>query len=144
MRGDFSRMTFRPGRHYSGVFQQQGRVSVDADFNEHEEIERYRLAMLARDLMGPCGGPRQGAGFEIKVDDSGGIIVGAGRYYVDGLLVENEEATRLALPESNPGTHIVYLEVWEAAVSWLDDPSLRDPALKEVDTSLRLRVVGRI
>jgi Family of unknown function (DUF6519) len=50
MRGDFSRRTFRAARHYTGVLLQQGRVSLDADFNEQVEIERHRRRMLARDL----------------------------------------------------------------------------------------------
>jgi hypothetical protein len=144
VRGDFSRITFLPGRHYSGVLLQQGRVLVDADFNEHEEIERYRLRMLARDLIGACGGPGDGAGFEITVDGSGQAVVGAGRYYVDGLLVENEKSVVLPAPESGPGRYLVYLDAWEASVSALDDPPLRDPAVEGADTSLRLRVVSQI
>ncbi len=35
MRGDFSRVTFRPENHFSGVLLQQGRVQLDAEFNEH-------------------------------------------------------------------------------------------------------------
>ena len=30
MRGDFSRVTFRPEHHFSGVLLQQGRVQLDA------------------------------------------------------------------------------------------------------------------
>ncbi len=33
MKADFSRNTFDPGKHYSRVLEQQGRVQVDADFN---------------------------------------------------------------------------------------------------------------
>src|SRR3954463_2145687 len=98
MSGDYSRMTFRPERHYAGVLQQQGRVSLDADFNEHEEIGRYRLRQLAPDVIGPCGGPKDGAGFDIPIDDTGQLFVSAGRYYTDGLLVENEFPSPLELP----------------------------------------------
>ena len=144
MRGDYSRITFRPDRHYSGVLQQQGRVSLDADFNEHEEIERYRLRQLARDVIGACGGPRDDAGFDITVDGSGQITFGAGRYYVDGLLVENEAPAAVRLPDSAPGRYLAYLDVWEAEVTSLDDPSLTDPALGGPDTTVRLQVVWRV
>ena len=42
MRGDFSRVSFRPENHFSGVLLQQGRVQLDAEFNEHVDIEAYR------------------------------------------------------------------------------------------------------
>ena len=38
MRGDFTRDTFDPTRHYSGVLLQQGRVQLDADANEQSAI----------------------------------------------------------------------------------------------------------
>jgi len=38
MKGDFSRNTFRPGSHYSGVLMQQGRVLLDSDWNEQVAI----------------------------------------------------------------------------------------------------------
>ena len=34
MKGDFSRLTFDPTKHFSGVRMQQGRVQLDADWNE--------------------------------------------------------------------------------------------------------------
>ena len=34
MAGDYSRRTFHPNKHYTGVLQQQGRVQLDGDWNE--------------------------------------------------------------------------------------------------------------
>ncbi|HEX3531938.1 MAG TPA: DUF6519 domain-containing protein, partial [Thermoanaerobaculia bacterium] len=34
MKGDFSRDTFRKRKHYNRVRMQQGRVQLDADWNE--------------------------------------------------------------------------------------------------------------
>jgi len=34
MKGDFSRLRFRPDKNYTSVLQQQGRVALDADANE--------------------------------------------------------------------------------------------------------------
>ena len=42
MKGDFSRDTFNPRKHYAGVLMQQGRVQIDADWNEQQSIARYR------------------------------------------------------------------------------------------------------
>ena len=39
MKGDFSRLTFRPDQHYSRVLQQQGRPQLDADWNEQADIQ---------------------------------------------------------------------------------------------------------
>ena len=36
--GDFTRTTFDPTHHYSGVRMQQGRVQLDADWNEQLDI----------------------------------------------------------------------------------------------------------
>ncbi|MEU3567990.1 DUF6519 domain-containing protein [Kitasatospora sp. NPDC036755] len=92
MHADFSRLTFRPGKHYSAVLTQQGRVQLDADANEQAAIERYHLRTLAADLIGRRGGPAGAAGFAIdhvpgnhEVDD---LTIGGGRYYVDGILCE--------------------------------------------------------
>ena len=57
MRGDFSRLTFRPDRHYSSVRLQQGRVQVDADWNEQIDIALHRDEMATGDIVGPAGAP---------------------------------------------------------------------------------------
>ena len=55
MKGDFSRNTFDPGNHYSAVLMQQGRVQVDADWNEQAAIGLHYLRRLApRRIRWPC------------------------------------------------------------------------------------------
>jgi hypothetical protein len=146
VRGDFSR-----------VLQQQGRVSLDADFNEHGEIDRHRLRTLARDIIGPCGGPRDAAGFGITVDAGGRLVIGAGRYYVGGLMVENERdcpiddqpdppkaAVALAELTSIGGRQQLYLHVWERTITAAEDAELLEPALGGADTSVRLKAVWQV
>ncbi|MGH3241691.1 MAG: DUF6519 domain-containing protein, partial [Spirillospora sp.] len=65
MHADISRVSFRPERHYSTVLVQQGRVQLDADFNEQSAINLHQLRTLAADLIGRHGGPRDAFGFEI-------------------------------------------------------------------------------
>jgi photosystem II stability/assembly factor-like uncharacterized protein len=67
MRGDFSRLTFRPEKHYSGVRLQQGRVQLDSEFNEHVDIEAYRDRETARDVIGRAGAPQDGGGFRVAI-----------------------------------------------------------------------------
>jgi hypothetical protein len=96
-KGDFTRITFDPRKHYRSVRMQQGRVQIDSDWNEHEDIRSHRERILARDAFGSCGGPIDNAGFEITYDEKkgkkGDFIISKGRYYVDGILCENEEVT---------------------------------------------------
>ena len=172
MYGDFSRLTFARPKHYSAVWYQQGRVSLDANANEQNAILLHYLRTLATDLIGPHGGPRDGAGFDVRVvkDSSNQLAdlrISPGRYYVDGLLVENEEldeagtAREVAyysqphayldkeqaadrLPDDFP--FLVYLKVAERPVTALEDPDLLEVALGAggPDTTLRTQVVWQV
>jgi photosystem II stability/assembly factor-like uncharacterized protein len=66
MKGDFTRTTFRRRRHYRGVRLQQGRVQLDADFNEQSDITAHHDRQTASDLIGACGAPDVGGGFKIS------------------------------------------------------------------------------
>ena len=97
MKGDFSRQTFVPAKHYAGVLMQQGRVAVDADWNEQQDIVRHRVETETRDVVGRCGTPLEppsyqtASGFEITLAQSDKTFsIGRGRYYAGGLLAENE------------------------------------------------------
>lgn len=66
MQGDFSRQTFDPKNRYNTVLMQQGRVQVDADWNEQQAIHHYRMETETRDLVGACGVPAENGGFKIS------------------------------------------------------------------------------
>ena len=174
MSSDISRNTFRPNRHYSRVIMQQGRVLLDADWNEQAAIFQHYFQTLARDLIGPYGGPATDWGFQIvKGQAAAGsqipemaknFWIGPGRYYVDGLLCENEEfrlygppVTPAAVPRGSNqadylpdelvnGKHLVYLDVWERHVSALEDEAIREVALgpQGPDTTTRAKVVWQV
>src|SRR5947199_309285 len=57
MKADFTRDTFNPLKHFSRVLMQQGRVQLDADWNEQTAILLYYLRNLGADLIGRHGGP---------------------------------------------------------------------------------------
>src|SRR6266511_2026298 len=65
MNGDITRSTFRPKRHFSGVRSQQGRVQLDADWNEQADITGHRDRAGTEDVIGPLGGPWTGDGFQV-------------------------------------------------------------------------------
>ncbi len=93
MKGDFSRLTYNPGRHYGAVLFQQGRVQLDADLNEQQQIQRRRTETEARDVIGWSGVPKYGGGFAVGIAAGGtDLTISPGRIYVDGILCEAETA----------------------------------------------------
>ncbi|MGB9145555.1 MAG: DUF6519 domain-containing protein, partial [Acidobacteriaceae bacterium] len=103
MAGDFSRSTINPVKHYAGVLMQQGRVQVDADWNEQLALQLYRTWTETRDLIGLCGTPKAGTGFAISSFAKGvDLRIGNGRYYVNGLLCEiNPQSIPAWLPPAS-------------------------------------------
>jgi hypothetical protein len=92
MSGDYSRVRFDPRQDFLGVLMQQGRVQLDADWNElvAEITRRIQAGML--DATGEAIVPRETPhGFEINVA-GGKLTIGCGRIYIDGILAENHGA----------------------------------------------------
>jgi hypothetical protein len=166
MKGDFTRVTFDAARHFSRVLVQQGRVTIDADPNEQAAILLHYVRTLARDLIGPCGGPVDARGFELSIDPStkpaATLSIGAGRYYVDGILCENEapcsyaeqpdytpaaDDPLLALLQRKPmaaQAFWLYLDVWERHVTFVEDDRIREVALGGPDTCTRAKVIWQV
>lgn len=172
MSGDYSRQRFNPKHDFSGVLQQQGRVQLDADWNELISILDRRQRAGTTDIIGRGVVPKEtSAGFQIQL--AGGVLtIGRGRIYVDGLLAENhgkaplefdpvlaEQRGTLPVPYNEQpylpnastvapvlqegGPHLVYVDVWEREVTSLEDPSLIEKAVG-VDTTTRLQTVWQV
>jgi hypothetical protein len=89
MAGDFSRSSLNPVEHYTGVLMQQGRVQVDADWNEQLALQLHRTQTETVDLIGKCGTPKSEEGFLIsRLPGVQDLRIHPGRYYVNGLLCE--------------------------------------------------------
>src|SRR3989442_15849460 len=118
-KGDFTRDSFAFDplrlRQFSRVLMQQGRVQLDADWNEQTDLLLYALRKLITDLVGPHWGTFD-FDIEEQVDSQGkhhGSIdpnsinpnsfkikqlqnsppdfsIGKGHYYVDGILCVND------------------------------------------------------
>ncbi len=102
MPGDYSRKTFNSKNHYIGVLNQQGRVQLDADWNEQVELTERRFRAETVDIIGRCVVPKETPdGFKIEVA-GGTFTIGPGRIYVDGMLAENHGKPALELG-SPPG-----------------------------------------
>ena len=106
MHGDFSRRTFDHVDGYRAVLLQQGRVLLDADWNEQADIATYHDEVRTVDIVGDSGGPAPAAGATGAAAAGPFAIVTAagripnetawrdlritpGRYYVGGVLAES-------------------------------------------------------
>lgn len=167
---DLSRIRFDARKDFLGVLMQQGRVQLDSDWNDWVAQLGRRIQAGALDTFGAAAVPRETPdGFLIEAANAT-LSIGAGRMYVDGLLVENHGAppadrwdSRLAeltstdavdytaqpylpnpqpLPET-PGPHLVYLDVWQREIGHLQDASLIESAVG-VDSTGRLQTVWQV
>ena len=59
MKGDFSRSTFRKKKHYRKVKMQQGRVQIDADWNEQIDIQDNYDRTYLQDIIGKSGSSKR-------------------------------------------------------------------------------------
>ncbi len=164
MKSDFSRDTFDELNHFSRVLMQQGRVQLDADWNEQVAILLHYLQTLAADLIGPHGGPgdvrstTEDVSFKVKPEGERkyDFLIMGGNYYVDGILCENNEKAvayteqpDYPLPADanlDKGQYLVYLDVWERHLSYIEDDSIREVALgvDGPDTATRAKVVWQV
>ncbi len=157
MKGDFSRSLFDPQKHYTSVRMQQGRVQLDADWNEQAEITLHQLRVQLEDLIGKRGIPQSKLGFVIShVTNEQAQLnfqIGEGHCYVDGILCSNEKECKFTTQADYPGAgqglepnkaYIVYLDVWEHHVTALEDPAIREVALGGIDTSTRTKTVWQV
>jgi hypothetical protein len=168
MKGDISRSTFNKTRHFSKVRSEQGRVSIDADWNEEVDIQSYHNITSLLDIIGYAGTSDTNA---FKITGNGPTYsIGKGRYYIGGLVAENDEDIQDGekwqrengdlpplegvLPPTDPkvslirptkdGYYIAYLEVWERELTALEDPEIKEPALGGPDTSTRVKTVWQV
>ncbi len=174
MKGDFSRDSFQPMMQFSRVLMQQGRVLLDADWNEQNAILLTLMRTLIADMLGPHAGPSGDLGFAIYSRPSdlsalpaelreavtnqldtfkkpGNVVIGPGRYYVDGVLCAGvgpvpftAQPGRLPAAEPVAAARLFYLEVWERHVNAYQAPGFHEVALGDIDTTTRAQVVWQV
>lgn len=155
MKGDFSKDTFNAKKHFRDVLMQQGRVLLGSDWNEQAEITAHRIETTTEDIIGESGAPMHDAGFQIlPAAAPTNITISAGRFYVDGILCENETDLLLftdqpdfdatALPTSPAGNYIFYLDVWLRHITALEDGDIREVALGGPDTTTRSKTTWQV
>ncbi|MFM0225692.1 DUF6519 domain-containing protein [Paraburkholderia dipogonis] len=99
MKADLTRSTDRPDQHYRAVRMQQGRVQLDAEWNEQQDILNRRIETETHDTLGEgAAAPITGGGF-LLTGAGDNVTIGSGRCYVQGLLCEaGAELTVIAQP----------------------------------------------
>lgn len=172
MPGDYTRLTFDPLLDRAMVLEQQGRVHLEADFNELAAILERRLRVETYDFAGhavvPASLPHS---FEIAWSGGPGsdLNIGPGRMYVDGLLAENHGYGKVIYEPvwdepgydgSTPIEHqpyqgspitftpsqtsqLAYLDVWQRERTAVEDSAIVEPALG-VDTCTRVQTVWQV
>ncbi len=172
MGGDYTRWTFDPARDYAEVFKQQGRVDLDADWNEFVEMVYRRWRAETVDIIGRAVVPESTPNaFFVTPSGPSLFTIGIGRMYVDGLLAECRGLSPLTfdpvlgemdgtlpipfnqqpyypnpnpLPTPGPSVDLVYLDVWKREVIALQDPNIREKALGGPDTTTRAQTVWQV
>lgn len=172
LRCDITRDTFHPREHFVRVLAQQGRVWLDADWNEQTAILLHYIRSLAKDIIGEYDGPKDG--FVLKKSNDGkDFSIGQGHYYVDGILCENDKIDQVysnqadyPLPKDSTlgylakkncnksgsnaeiSTFLAYLDVWERHMipQHYSDKfrSFHEVALGSADTATRSRLVWQV
>jgi hypothetical protein len=168
MKGDFSRFSFDKKNRYSRVLMQQGRVQLDADWNEQLDISAYRAEAEMSDFIGKSGAPvnpidtsakeafggdanAQSTSFRITTSD-GSVSIGEGRYYIEGMLFENLGSLLFTQQPDYPdnklptddGLYLAYLDAWQHHVTALEAEGIRETALGGADTTTRLKNVWQV
>jgi len=148
MKTQISKKTFDAEKRYSGVYQQQGRMLTDADWNNLVDVLKGQLAEALKDVVGN-GSPRSGA-LTISSDRR----IQPGDLYIDGLRAVLPGTVPIAaslqpdLPESGDlpatGAYVVYADVWNRSLTALEDPGLRDAGLNGADTCTRTQTMLQI
>jgi len=123
MKGDFSKWRFDPSDNFTGVLQQQGKVMLDSDWNEHTRINTHWQDQAGQDAIGPAvAAVPTGAPDGFKVE-AARVVAGVvevdlipGRVWADGILVN--------LPPADPTAPIAPVT---RTATYLQPP-IQDPA----------------
>src|SRR4029077_3071620 len=169
MSGDYSRFGFVPSQDYSAVLLQQGRALTDRDWNDGVTATNRSLQARTLDTSAPVVvAATTPHALKITIGGPGGLLIGRGRMYVDGVPAENHGAGQQqwdaefaelygqdpvaynqqpSLPQPAPlptaGTSVIYLDVWQREVTYIEDRNLVEKALG-VDTTTRMQTVWQV
>ncbi|WP_321963653.1 DUF6519 domain-containing protein [Paraburkholderia sp. J7] len=111
MKADLTRVSFDPLKHFSRVVMQQGRVQLDADWNEQAEILLHVLRTMAADGFGAVASPAGGFDIAALTGHTDDFEIAPGNCYVDGILCELD-ATPVPVVSWDAPTRTITLAQW--------------------------------
>jgi Family of unknown function (DUF6519) len=164
MGSDRARISYDPTQQYRAVVAQQGRVTLEADWNEAHQIASEELREETLDFVGASGTPDDGYQV-VSVPQSFDFATTLGTMYVGGIRAFSptqiqyssqpdwldhvgdldwvDPAAVAQLPAAS-NLELVYLLLREQEVSAIEDAALLEKALGGPDTTQRLRLIQRI
>lgn len=156
MKTQISRDGYRRDKRYSGVYQQQGRLITDSDWNELVDTIKTRVDDALVDVIG-TGSPKTGAAGIVMSGTTPKITPGtvyaggveARVVPLPGVSSPFNFTQQADFPASPPlpaaGTaYRIYADVWDRPVGALEDDGLRDPALHGADTCTRTQIMAQV
>ena len=169
MGSDRARVTYDPKQQYRSVVMQQGRVTLEADWNEAAQITNEEIRKEALDFVGPCGTPDDGyrvVVLSVPTNPPFDFFIRSGTMYVGGMRVHLYDPVQYsnqpdwrdygpedpdwvdlssftASPAIFPTNEFVYLYLREQEISAVEVPDLKDVALGGPDTAQRTRLLQR-
>ena len=161
MKTEISRNSHQPDNRYSGVYQQQGRMLTDADWNEMVDILKDSLNSALKNVIGSesgsLGGTPRHKGLRVrftihKVTGQKYLAIYPGSIYIDGMaaqypgvgvvpFVDQDDLPDVPAPT---GDYVLYADVWERTVTHFMDQDLRDKGLHGADTCTRKQKMVQI
>jgi len=168
MGSDRAKISYDPTKQYRAVVAQQGRVTLEADWNEAHQIANEELREETLDFVGASGTPDNGYEVMMIKDTQSDFattdfVTTKGTMYVGGLRVFSDEPIKYSNqldwldysgdpdwvkpgPPSGvkPIHELVYLLLREQEVSAVEDSALLEKALGGPDTTQRLRLIQHI
>ncbi len=161
MGSDKARVSYDSKQQYRAVIQQQGRVTLEADGNEAQQIVAEEMRKEALDFVGPTGTPDNG--YEIILPGANlpnfDFAIRPGAMYVGGLRVtlpapvggnairyyQQPDWIDPPAPQPTPPLReFIFLHLQEQEISAIEDTDLKDVALGGPDTAARLRLIQHI
>ena len=160
MTADISRHSLRPAQLYTGVVRQQGRLPLDADETEADDLQALALRQLISDVICERGSPDDGFIISNPTLANGQLDfdIAAGTFYLCGSRLESlgehyvDQPDWLTFSLDSPGPSIpnaarndlVWLSATDQIVTATEDAELFERALGGPDTTARRRLLWRV
>lgn len=161
MSSDRAKITYDEKQHYRSVVMQQGRVTLEADWNEQGQIAAEEARKEALNFVGLSGTPDDGYAVTKGGVGAYDLSLSPGTLYVGGMRIGIDESLNyskqsewldyefdpdwVSVPTGKPTTkEAVYLLLREQEISAVEDSALLEVALGGPDSAARTRLLQRV